>query len=87
MGGRASAGGEGMKGIRRFEEIMGEMNELLTESLDIVGEIGGDATYNRAYGYWYAHILGALDKEESDFLGGSMYDMAATLSELREETQ
>ena len=67
--------------IQRFTEIMQEMSELLEESLDLVS---GSESRRRAYGYWYGHIKGAIDKEESEFLGGSMVDMAETLGEMQE---
>lgn len=67
----------------RFEEIMGEMQNLLHEAMEIVQHSGREDTYSRARSYWYAHIEGAIDKESSQFMGGSMYDMASTLEELR----
>ena len=67
--------------IQRFTEIMYEMRELLDESLEL---IPSRTVRDRAYGYWYAHVVGAIDKNESEFLGGSMVDMAQTLEEMRE---
>jgi hypothetical protein len=68
----------------RFANIMCEMQELLEEAYEIVSSEGTEQSQRRAYSYWYAHILGAIDKEGSDFLGGSLIDMAETYMEIRE---
>lgn len=67
----------------RFREIMDEMSELLDEALELIPR--ASISYDRAHSYWYAHIQGAIDKNESEFLGGSMFDMAETLEELENE--
>ncbi len=69
---------------RRLEEIQGEMDDLLEEAF---GLLRGTGEQEAARGYWYAHIKGALDTDESGFLGGSMIDMAQTIQELEGEAQ
>lgn len=69
---------------RRLEEIQGEMDDLIEEAFDL---LRGTDERDSARGYWYAHIKGALDKDESGFLGGSMIDMAQTIGELESEAQ
>ncbi len=66
----------------RLEEIQGEMDDLLEEAF---GLLRGTQEQEAARGYWYAHIKGALDKDESGFLGGSMIDMAQTIEGLESE--
>jgi hypothetical protein len=70
--------------IRRFKDIMEEMWELNEEAMEIVDELGDASIAARANMYWFAHTMGAIEKERSQFLGGSMHDMAATLEELEE---
>tara|TARA_R110000824_G_scaffold389204_1_gene585192 strand:- start:156 stop:392 length:237 start_codon:yes stop_codon:yes gene_type:complete len=67
----------------RFANIMCEMQELLEEAHEIVSSEGTEQSQRRAYSYWYAHITGAIDKDSSDFVGGSMIDMAETYMELK----
>ena len=67
---------------RRLEEIQGEMDDLLEEAF---GVLRGTGEEEAARGYWYAHIKGALDKDESGFLGGSMIDMQSTIEGLESE--
>lgn len=71
----------------RFANIMCEMQELLEEAYEIVSSEGTAQSQRRAYSYWYAHIAGAIDKESSSFLGGSMIDMAETYMEIRESKE
>ncbi len=66
----------------RLEEIKGEMDDLLE---DAYGLLRGTREEDAARGYWYAHIKGALDKDESGFLGGSMIDMQGTIDGLESE--
>lgn len=71
----------------RLGEIKDEMKQLAQEAIDMVRRLGYDSQiYNRAKGYWYAHIVMALDKEH-DFLGGSMCSMQDTIDELTEEAE
>lgn len=70
--------------IERFKEIMDEIKDLTGEALDIVKKIEGGSTLARAKSYWFPHIMGAIDKENSGYIGGSMTDMAETLQELKE---
>ena len=65
----------------RFEEIIGEIKELLEEAIDLVPE--GSAR-DRAKLYWYAHISVALDHDH-DYLGRSMCCMKDTFEEIEEE--
>lgn len=67
---------------RRLEEIQGEMDDLLEEAFRL---LRGTDEQESARGYWYAHIKGALDKDESGFLGGSMIDMQQTIEGLESE--
>jgi len=65
----------------RFEEIIGEIKELLNEAIDLVPE--GFARC-RAQSYWYPHITTALD-DDHEYIGGSMCTMEDTLNEFDEE--
>lgn len=64
----------------RFSDIMEEIWSLAKEAVDIARANGcGDV----AESYWYPHIVGAVNKEESGYTGGSMVDMAQTLETMR----
>ena len=63
----------------RFEEIIGEIKELLEEAFDLVP----DHERPRAESYWYSHISMALD-EDHGYMGGSMCSMQDTLEEFDE---
>lgn len=65
---------------RRFQEIMEEINDLNEQAMDLVP----DQLHDSAYGYWFAHIQGATDSDNSSFCGGSMIDMASTLNSWQE---
>ena len=65
----------------RFEEIIGEIKELLEEAIDLVPE--GSAR-DRAKLYWYAHISVALDHDH-DYMSRSMCCMKDTFEEIEEE--
>ena len=69
--------------VRRLSEIKDEIKDLINEALDL---LDGTDEKDTAYSYWYAHILGALDKE-NDFLGGSMTNMQDTIDALEEEAK
>lgn len=73
--------------IMRLKEIREEMLGLLSEADDLISETNNQTIYNRAKSYWLPHIEGALDKENSQYLGGSMVDMSATINELMEEEE
>lgn len=62
----------------RFEEIIGEIKELLEEAIDLVPD---GSALERAKSYWHAHISVALDHDH-DYMGGSMWCMQDTLEEL-----
>jgi len=67
----------------RFEEIIGEIKELLNEAIDLVPE--GFARC-RAQSYWYPHITTALD-DDHEYMGRSMCTMQDTLEEFDEEEE
>ena len=64
----------------RFEEIIGEIKELLEEAIDLVP----GHSLERAKSYWYAHISVALDHDHG-YMGNSMCCMKDTLEEFEEE--
>ena len=66
----------------RFEEIIGEIKELLEEARDLVP----DYARARAESYWYAHISMALD-EDHGYIGSSMCSMQETIEEWEEEDE
>ena len=70
-----------MSGKYRFEEIIGEIKELLEEAIDLVPE--GSAR-DRAKLYWYAHISVALDHDH-DYMSRSHCCMKDTFEEIEEE--
>ena len=69
-----------MSDKNRFEEIIGEIQELLNEALDLVPE--GYAR-SRAESYWYAHMIVNVT-EDHGYMGGSMCSMQDTLEEFDE---
>jgi len=73
--------------ISRFEEIMTEISELVSEARGIVRCADSDIIYRRAESYWVPHILGNIGEDYgSEWVGaGSMVNMDKTLEELREE--
>ena len=66
------------RGKYRFEEIIGEIKELLEEAIDLVPE---DTRRSRAEAYWYSAIVTNLD-DDHGFMGGSMHSMQDTFDEL-----
>ena len=72
-----------MSDKNRFEEIIGEIQELLNEALDLVPE--GYAR-SRAESYWYAHMIVNVT-EDHGYMGGSMCSMQDTLEEFDEEDE
>ena len=66
------------RGKYRFEEIIGEIKELLEEAIDLVPE---DTRRSRAEAYWYSAIATNLD-DDHGFMGGSMHSMQDTFDEL-----
>ena len=66
------------RGKYRFEEIIGEIKELLEEAIDLVPE---DTRRLRAEAYWYSAIVTNLD-DDHGFMGGSMHSMQDTFDEL-----
>lgn len=66
-----------------FEHIMAEIKRLAEEALHIVRQ-SDDGNVERAKAYWYAHIVGAVDREE--YPNASMVTMSDTLSEILDET-
>ena len=61
---------------QRFEEIIQEISELVSEARDLLPE----NVLARANAYWYAHITTALNND-NEFMGGSMCNMQDTLEE------
>ena len=66
------------EGIDRFEEIMGDITDMVDEAMQIVRDHGDRSAYNRADSYWRGHITQAVEKRD-------WFSMAATLEELRDE--
>lgn len=66
----------------RFEEIIGQIRELLEEAIDLVPE----SNRARAESYWYPHIVTSLDNDH-EFMGGSMCCMNDTLEEWDESDE
>lgn len=60
---------------REFEEIMGQITELVEEAFEIAGRP------EAARGYWYNGILGQVDPESHGMMNRSL-SMADTLEEL-----
>ena len=65
----------------RFEEIIGEIKELLEEAFNLVPEGSARA---RAKSYWYGNMIVNVD-EDHGFMGGSMCSMQDSLEEFDEE--
>jgi hypothetical protein len=72
-----------MSDKNRFEEIMGEIAELADEAVSLVP----DHEQDRAKGYWYAHIMGALGGDYNHYLGGSVVDMSSSLRSFDDEDE
>tara|TARA_B000000557_G_C20416088_1_gene292607 strand:+ start:103 stop:423 length:321 start_codon:yes stop_codon:yes gene_type:complete len=70
-----------MSDKQRFEEIIGEIKELLEEAIDLVPE---GISRSRAESYWYAHMIVNVS-DDHDYMGGSMHSMQDTLEEFDEE--
>ena len=66
--------------VGRLDEIKNEIKELMNEARSIL-QHGDERTWARAKGYWYAHIVSALDKEH-DYMGNSMVTMQDTIDEM-----
>ena len=66
------------RGKYRFDEIIGQIKELVEEAIDLVPE--GERR-SRAEAYWYSAIITNLD-DNHGFMGGSMHSMADTFEEL-----
>ena len=66
--------------ICRFSEIMQEIKDLVNEAVAIT-KAHDDMTYQRAKGYWAAHIAMAVDKDHG-YLGSSMFTMEDALNDL-----
>jgi len=74
--------------VKRFEEIINEINSLNDEALEICDEMTMDKNSpsdigQNAYKQWYAHIKRAINAEESGFVGGSGIDMVRSLKGLK----
>ena len=69
-----------MSDKNRFEEIIGEIKDLLEEALDLVPE---GMSRSRADSYWYAHMIVNVT-EDHGYMGGSMCSMQDTLEEFND---
>ena len=65
----------------RFEEIIGEIKELLEEALDLVPE---GMARSRAESYWYGNMIVNVN-EDHGYMGGSMCSMQDTIEEWEDE--
>lgn len=65
---------------QRFEEIIGNIDELIEEAINIIPE----NLVSKAKSYWYAHIMCAIN-DDHEFLGGSMHHMQDCLDEWMEQ--
>lgn len=65
--------------IDRLREIQTEIEELLDEALQCIGDAGGSTA--QADAYWKAHIICAL-RNDHEYLGGSMVTMQDTIEGL-----
>jgi chromosome segregation ATPase len=74
-----------MDSTARLEEIKDEIKELLAEAKQIVRKQNRHE-WESASGYWYSHILCALD-DDHDYLGGSMSTMQDTIDTLNGEDE
>lgn len=72
-----------MSDKQRFEEIIGEINELLEEAIDLVPE---GIARDRAKSYWYAQMIVNIS-EDHEYMGGSMHSMQDTLEEFDDEDE
>ena len=75
----------------RFEEIIGEIGELVEEAIELLPDVGvyrdGNYPHNmlvdKAKSYWYAHIKTAMD-DDHEFLSKSTCNMYDTLEEWKD---
>ena len=65
---------------QRFEEIIQEISELVSEARDLLPE----NILARANSYWYAHITTALS-DDNEFMGSSMCNMEDSLNDWKEQ--
>ena len=70
-----------MSDKQRFEEIIGEISELLEEAIDLVPQ---GMPLSRAKAYWYAHMIVNVS-EDHDYMSSSMHSMQDTLEEFDDE--
>ena len=64
----------------RFEEIIGEIKELLEEAIDLVPE---GIARSRAESYWYGNMIVNVN-DDHGYMGRSMCSMQDTLEEFDE---
>lgn len=69
----------------RLRDIQVEMSALLDEAKDLIRRESGIA-WERAKGYWIAHIEMALSDSHT-YLGSSMFTMESTINELDPESE
>lgn len=72
-----------MSDKQRFEEIIGEIKELLEEAIDLVPQ---GMPLSRAKAYWYAHMIVNVS-EDHDYMSSSMHSMQDTLEEFDDEDE
>lgn len=68
---------------RELDEIRYEMEELVHQAQRLVGS-ANRGLERQSKGYWYAHIIGALNRETQFVGGGSMVTMEDTIESLRD---
>lgn len=69
--------------VNRFEEIIMEIAGLTEEAYNIIKSSGNRAEAERARSYWRGHIQGALGRNFSEYMGGSMHTMEDSLEVLQ----
>jgi hypothetical protein len=72
-----------MADVERLKNIKDQIKDLANEALNILDT--NSTEYNKAYSYWYPHILIELDKENS-WLAGSMCNLEDTINEVAEKS-
>jgi len=69
--------------VGRLEELAEEIYNILDEMKEIIREVSPEE-FERARGYWMAHIDGAL-QNRAGWLGGSFISLQDTIEAIEEE--